>query len=123
MDYWIDIPKTGAVDEGCVPPKANKYSGKANTTLSGWACQVWNAVTPPEPRYTHVGGHNYCREPVGSLSYAWCFSTDPKKRYEDCGVSPCPPVTMKGKKIHIWFRNMEPSAQTVKKSHIVVGIY
>eukprot|EP00571_Detonula_confervacea_P009087 CAMPEP_0172316950 /NCGR_PEP_ID=MMETSP1058-20130122/30102_1 /TAXON_ID=83371 /ORGANISM="Detonula confervacea, Strain CCMP 353" /LENGTH=1231 /DNA_ID=CAMNT_0013031391 /DNA_START=247 /DNA_END=3942 /DNA_ORIENTATION=- len=45
------------------------------------------------------GGHNYCRNPVGE-SKAWCYTTDPGKRWESCSVPDCatytPPSTIPG---------------------------
>jgi len=28
--------------------------------------------------------NNYCRQPKSSKGYPWCYTTDPRKRYEKC---------------------------------------
>ena len=73
--------------------KGHDYVGKANTTVDGIPCQRWSDKQPHDHRYTHVGDHNFCRNPDGSLqSKVFCFTTDPKNRYQHCSVPFCPPL-------------------------------
>ncbi|XP_071948893.1 uncharacterized protein [Antedon mediterranea] len=68
------------------------YRGAANTTISGKACQSWTSQTPHkhtrrQDRYpdSGVGDHNLCRNPDKESS-AWCYTTDPKTRWEVCDI-------------------------------------
>jgi len=37
-------------------------------------------------------GHNMCRNPEGSAPDGpWCYTIDPKVRWEYCNISQCPP--------------------------------
>lgn len=33
-------------------------------------------------------GHNYCRSFKGKSDFLWCYTTDPKKRWEKCEPLP-----------------------------------
>ena len=69
------------------------YRGTANTTVTGIPCQRWSDTQPHEHPFTHVGDHNYCRNPVGTTgSKVWCYTTDPKHRAQYCSVPFCPPL-------------------------------
>ena len=71
------------------------YAGEANTTIEGIPCQKWLDTQPHYHRFTHVGDHNFCRNPIGSGVYhsrVWCYTTDPKVPYQDCSVPFCPPL-------------------------------
>ena len=63
------------------------YVGKANTTTRGIPCQKWSDTEPWNHDFTHVGDHNFCRNPDGLLlSEVWCVTTDPEVEYEYCTV-------------------------------------
>ena len=79
------------------------YIGKANTTVDGIRCQRWSKTqrvetfnTKPYNRsFTHVGDHNFCRNPIGgeaTQSQVWCYTTDPKHEKQNCSVPFCPPL-------------------------------
>ena len=69
------------------------YRGEANTTVDGIPCQRWSDKEPHSHIYTHVGDHNYCRNPYGSPgSVVGCYTTDHKVRYQNCSVPYCPPM-------------------------------
>ena len=76
-------------DIGCQPQNGTEYTGRANTTKSGLACQMWSVNTPHKSKYPEVGEHNYCRNPAGFGLY--CYTLDPAKRYERCDVPLCVP--------------------------------
>eukprot|EP00984_Skeletonema_dohrnii_P003568 scaffold1205_cov137-Skeletonema_dohrnii-CCMP3373.AAC.1 len=40
-----------------------------------------------------LGNHNYCRNPDGEPRGAWCYTTDPNKRWTYCDVPSCTPPT------------------------------
>ena len=68
------------------------YVGEANTTVDGIPCQNWTDTHPHKHGYTHVGDHNFCRNPTGAnfQHQMWCFSTDPGHRRQNCSVAFCP---------------------------------
>ena len=71
------------------------YRGQANTTSQGLRCQRWSDQNPHEHPFTHVGDHNFCRNPPGRRnpeSSVWCFTTDPEQRMQLCSVPLCPAV-------------------------------
>ena len=65
------------------------YAGEANTTVKGVPCQRWSDTEPHDHSFTHVGDHNFCRNPDGD-SQVWCYTTDPEVQYQYCGVPFCP---------------------------------
>lgn len=71
------------------------YTGMINTTRGGRTCQRWDSQFPHKhvrfPDYNPTANlmENYCRNPDGELG-AWCYTTDPDKRWEYCAVDPCP---------------------------------
>merc|ERR1719431_41219 len=77
-------------------PTCAKYKGTKSTTSSGKKCQAWNQQSPHLPSVTKSSFDdagdfetNYCRNPDGEPG-AWCYTMDPKKRWEDCGIPTCP---------------------------------
>ena len=70
------------------------YAGKANTTIDGIPCQKWSDTQANEHRFTHVGDHNFCLNPIGAKSQnqVWCYTTDPEHERQNCSVPFCPPL-------------------------------
>lgn len=76
------------------------YRGTIHRTASGKPCQTWSGQSPhrhgntPQARpgaglETKVGlFDNTCRNPDGE-SRAWCYTTDPRTRWEYCDVPRC----------------------------------
>ncbi|XP_046570947.1 uncharacterized protein LOC124279187 isoform X2 [Haliotis rubra] len=81
------------------------YTGTRSTTITGKACQRWDAQTP----HTHVnnvnmkfsipgfdtpqtvtGSANYCRDP-SYAGFLWCYTTNRNSRWEKCDVPKCNP--------------------------------
>jgi len=58
-------------------------------------CQEWTAQTPHEPYFTpgnspYAGLEgNYCRNPNNEPGGAWCYTTNPDKRWQYCVVPSC----------------------------------
>ena len=98
--YWyliLKIPFIFSDKLGCQTgnPLGGDYKGKANLTVSGRSCQKWSMQDPHEhkfaERFVDEGDHNFCRNPATpSPSGVWCYTTDPKVRYELCAVPFCP---------------------------------
>ena len=70
-------------------PLGANYSGIMNVTTSGFTCQVWSASQPNDHDFTHVGEHNYCRNPDADPEGVWCVTTDPEETWEYCSVPIC----------------------------------
>lgn len=76
------------------------YRGKITTTTHGKICQTWSSQSPhkhgntPEARpgaglEDKVGlFNNACRNPDGE-SRAWCYTTDPRTRWDYCDIPRC----------------------------------
>ena len=45
------------------------------------------------PEETLADAHNYCRNPTNFGRGPWCYTTDPKKRWEYCDINLCPTTT------------------------------
>ena len=69
------------------------YRGTANTTKTGIPCQKWSDTQPHNHSFTHVGDHNFCRNPDGMDDQrVWCFTADPNIEWDFCSVPFCPPM-------------------------------
>ncbi|XP_071476490.1 uncharacterized protein [Diadema antillarum] len=82
-------------------PSGSSYRGTMDATISGRTCQVWTAQEPHEHnrspgRYptSGLGDHNYCRNVGGTAFTAWCYTTDPEKRWEYCPIGDFDPDCM-----------------------------
>ncbi|KAL4226478.1 hypothetical protein ACF0H5_014461 [Mactra antiquata] len=72
------------------------YTGIINVTRTGKDCQRWDTQIPHNHNLTDgdfpedvlSDAENYCRDPIGS-GYTWCYTTDPRTRWEPCVVSSC----------------------------------
>jgi hypothetical protein len=79
---------------GCSEVKQADYRGTLAKTVSGRICQPWSSQMPQEhsnsPEARPLSGleENYCRNPDGEDG-AWCYTTDPAKRWELCAVPTC----------------------------------
>ena len=63
----------------------NNYRGTRNRTRTGRTCQQWSAQAPhAHDQSGDELSENYCRNPDGEPDGPWCYTTDPKKRWEYC---------------------------------------
>ncbi|XP_033114348.1 uncharacterized protein LOC117114763 [Anneissia japonica] len=112
-------PPTTTTESPTPPPtecyemsNAYDYRGSVHTTTSGFTCQDWSSQTPHSHSYTPESypndgllNNNNCRNPDQDNT-AWCYTTDPNRRWEFCDVgspsescasstteSPTPPPT------------------------------
>jgi len=83
----------------CYAGNGAYYAGKQTRTLTGKKCALWtvgnlknsnakakNYKNYPEKNITSAV--NYCRNPDGD-SRPWCYTTDPKTRWEFCDIKRC----------------------------------
>lgn len=85
---------TGSSDGLCSDGDQSDYRGEVSETEYGYECQRWDSQQPhshsrtPE-RYPNSGlTENYCRNPDGEPR-AWCYTTDPNKRWQFCDIPSC----------------------------------
>uniref|UniRef100_M3Y1S1 Prothrombin n=1 Tax=Mustela putorius furo TaxID=9669 RepID=M3Y1S1_MUSPF len=83
------------LDGSCAEGLGMNYRGNVSVTRSGIECQLWRSRYPHKPDInstTHPGAdlqENFCRNPDGSTSGPWCYTTDPTVRMEECSVPVC----------------------------------
>uniref|UniRef100_A0A7S1G0X7 Kringle domain-containing protein n=1 Tax=Corethron hystrix TaxID=216773 RepID=A0A7S1G0X7_9STRA len=80
---------------GCETVLQNDYRGVRNVTKSGLQCQRWDEQAPQKHSRTRKNFpesnliENYCRNPDDETGGAWCYTTDPNKRWEYCDIPNC----------------------------------
>merc|ERR1711971_790463 len=83
-----------SVDIGCIDEKdilGKKYKGGKRTTKSGRTFQHWCSSAPHRHHQESPDLEaNFCRNPDNEPDGPWCYTTDPNKRWEYCGVPTCP---------------------------------
>jgi len=95
---YCDVPTSScselAPEYKCGTANQADYRGTIARTVSGKTCQAWESQTPQSHSRT-AGNYpnsglwsNYCRNPDGEPR-AWCYTTDPTKRWEFCDVPTC----------------------------------
>ena len=66
----------------------SNYNGNISVTVEGILCQPWEGNTPDFLTYINLNdvqaAKNFCRDPNGNLDGAWCYTTDPDKRWDYC---------------------------------------
>ncbi|XP_014716795.1 prothrombin [Equus asinus] len=83
------------LEGNCAEGLGMNYRGHVNFTRSGIECQLWRSRYPHKPEInctTHPGAdlqENFCRNPDGSSSGPWCYTTDPTVRREECSIPVC----------------------------------
>ncbi|XP_071181662.1 uncharacterized protein [Mytilus edulis] len=72
------------------------YNGKITCTVTGRTCQRWDRDYPQKRNRKHIPSNsddlhsNYCRDPGPPYDgKPWCYTTDPKVRWEFCHVPLC----------------------------------
>jgi len=88
LDYNFCIRKCGTVNVDCQTGNGAAYHGETSHTVSGLKCQAWNVQTPHRHGFRKLGNHNQCRNPDGTPG-VWCYTTNPRKRWELCDVPKC----------------------------------
>ena len=92
---WVESSELEVNAVGCQHKSTSgrAYMGEANTTVDGIPCQKWSDTHPHKHGYTHVGDHNFCRNPDGTPFFqVWCYTADPNLRAQTCSVPFCPPL-------------------------------
>jgi len=85
---WHQFSHSGFDDQENPKLDAANYRGMQTKTISGIECAKWtdnepvHDFKPAKFPNAGLGEHNYCRS-VG-FDYLWCYTKDPKKRWENC---------------------------------------
>ncbi|CAH1773240.1 unnamed protein product, partial [Owenia fusiformis] len=94
----IEWAGLGEVDEDCKPGTMGRlYMGETSMTVGGRPCQRWDSQTPHTHRVRDwqvpdgslAAAENFCRNPDNEIGGPWCYTTDPGRRWEYCGVPIC----------------------------------
>ena len=90
----IQNHKKSNLDEVCIED-SNGYIAKGivttvSTTVSGKQCQKWSDQLPHTHVFAELGDNNYCKSESDHPN-AWCYTTDPDVRWEDCK---CPGIKL-----------------------------
>ena len=89
----VDLGNCSENDHGNLP---TSYRGEMALSKTGLECMAWNSqtphahgLTPEKETYANkgIGYHNFCRNPDDEPNGAWCYTMDPKVRWEYCGCS------------------------------------
>ncbi|GFY53851.1 tyrosine-protein kinase transmembrane receptor Ror2 [Trichonephila inaurata madagascariensis] len=83
------------VTEYCIRDRGRFYQGTMNVTKSGIPCQKWDSQDPhhhnrPPMVFPEVlNSENYCRNAGGEEPMPWCYTIDPRIRWQHCDIPRC----------------------------------
>ncbi|XP_060160395.1 prothrombin [Globicephala melas] len=83
------------LEGNCAEGLGMNYRGNVSFTRSGIECQLWRSRYPHKPEInstTHPGAdlqENFCRNPDGSITGPWCYTTLPTVQREECSIPVC----------------------------------
>ncbi|CAK6449457.1 unnamed protein product [Pipistrellus nathusii] len=83
------------MEGNCAEGLGTNYRGNVSVTRSGIECQLWQSRYPHKPEInstTHPEAdlqENFCRNPDGSTTGPWCYTSDPTVRREECSIPVC----------------------------------
>ncbi|KAM7395988.1 hypothetical protein PAMA_007324 [Pampus argenteus] len=89
-----DEPVIPPEEEDCYEGDGVNYRGITSETISGKKCQAWSAMTPHSHKKTPEKfpeadlKRNLCRNPDQDRA-PWCYTMDPKVRWEYCNLEKC----------------------------------
>ena len=104
--------------KNCTEDDLGMYSGKVSITNGGRICQNWTSQSPHAHVFSYnfyfpldktvVDATNYCRNVEGD-TMPWCYTTDPKRRWDYCNETIC------GGIYHFDFNNFITTADFLSK--------
>ncbi|XP_043313141.1 plasminogen isoform X1 [Cervus canadensis] len=117
-------PEQTPVVQDCYHGNGQSYRGTSSTTVTGRKCQSWSSMTPhrhqktPES-YPNAGlTMNYCRNPDADKS-PWCYTTDPRVRWEFCNLKKCAETTEQVAKVPA--APQAPNAESPPEADCMLG--
>ena len=91
------VENTGSCSRG----NGRGYRGQqVQSTEHGIPCQAWNSQTPHrhpmQSQFSHelLGAGHACRNPGGLANQPWCYTSDPRVRWQYCRVTQCGELAM-----------------------------
>ena len=83
-------------EASCVKGRGRFYQGNVSVTKDGLPCQRWDTQQPhphnrpplnifPEMQ----GAENFCRNAGGEEPKPWCYTADPRVRWQHCNIGQC----------------------------------
>lgn len=116
--HLTDMKKDEITTE-CIHQRGRFYQGPMNVTKTGIACQRWDTQEPhthnrPPDVFPEIqDSDNYCRNAGGEEPMPWCYTTDPRVRWQHCDIPQCDNSTLPadtdtyeespGSTLDIWF--------------------
>lgn len=91
--------KTDEITYDCVKGRGRFYQGTVNRTKEGLECQYWDSQEPhshdrPPDVFPEIqNAENYCRNAGGEEPSPWCYTMDPKVRWQRCDIPICENIT------------------------------
>eukprot|EP00062_Callorhinchus_milii_P006737 gi/632947588/ref/XP_007889122.1/ PREDICTED: hepatocyte growth factor [Callorhinchus milii] len=96
QDKGFDLYERKDFIRECIIGNGQNYMGTKSVTRSGRTCQQWNSMSPHEHSFLNLkygnSRENFCRNPHKEEAGPWCFTTDPKVRFESCSIPQCSEV-------------------------------
>lgn len=94
--FRLVASETESIDSECYTSlSAVDYFGHVSRTRAGHECQNWRSQHPHSHSDTErahpgagLGNHNFCRNPGGRQTGAWCYTTSPETRWALCDIGP-----------------------------------
>lgn len=87
--------KMDEVTYTCQKGRGRFYQGPINKTKGGIPCQRWDTQEPhthnrPPFVFPEIwNSENYCRNAGGEEPWPWCYTSDPKVRWQHCNIPIC----------------------------------
>ena len=103
-------------DVGCQEgsPPGLDYTGIANMTEDGLACQVW---AESNSNFTYLGEHNHCRNPNSDVFGVWCHTAELNDWGHDWWYCPVPKCMQSFLSIEVISDSNYPRASTPLPDH------
>lgn len=79
----------------CIKGRGRYYQGPVNVTRTGLPCQRWDSQEPhshnrPPFVFPEIwNSENYCRNAGGEEPVPWCYTRDPRTRWQHCDIPVC----------------------------------
>uniref|UniRef100_T1JV35 receptor protein-tyrosine kinase n=2 Tax=Tetranychus urticae TaxID=32264 RepID=T1JV35_TETUR len=87
--------KQEEVTYNCIKGRGRFYQGTVDRTKSGILCQRWDQQEPhnhnrPPTIFAEIqNAENHCRNAGGEEPQPWCYTIDPRVRWEHCDIPVC----------------------------------
>lgn len=87
--------KLDEVTYTCIKGRGRFYQGPVNVTRTGLPCQRWDTQEPhshnrPPFVFPEIwNSENYCRNAGGEEPVPWCYTRDPRTRWQHCDIPIC----------------------------------